>query len=306
MSQQTIVVFRCIPHGTEITRSSCGSRFESVNKKQIRTPPGPRPIGQGCMDCPVGRAHSAGDRPEAWPDGRPIVFHDKVLPVSTLTTSKPKGATTVPRVVAPKPLEIPEALRVVSRVAPEQTITIGLDGADINGLDAEERTVIVPSGILGGIVPTHPLPEPGPGVPPCPDVAPPAPEEPDRVPRVRFDLTPVTFGLKTQTVAQWAEEVGLSIDTIRWRVTGGMSLAEACTTAKAKGGRARSQRFDFSPAPRRLPDGEEPPEAPALDVASPVDALRRAGYVVVSSGRVPAGWMMIVREIAPVQKKIRA
>lgn len=57
--------------------------------------------------------------------------------------------------------------------------------------------------------------------------------------RTRFEDTLVTKGDKTQTVAEWATELGLSLNTIRSRRSRGHSWSQALANVKPPSVRRR-------------------------------------------------------------------
>jgi hypothetical protein len=67
-----IELFKCVPLGTKLARSSCGKRHTEAG--------GPR-VGNGvstvresaCRACPIGAAHARGETPTTWPTGEAVV-----------------------------------------------------------------------------------------------------------------------------------------------------------------------------------------------------------------------------------------
>jgi hypothetical protein len=65
-----IEAFVCRPLSISLTRSSCAARHRTVQVKGSTG--GPKLLSTVCVDCPVGAAHLASQRPSTWPDGAPI------------------------------------------------------------------------------------------------------------------------------------------------------------------------------------------------------------------------------------------
>jgi hypothetical protein len=425
---QTITLFRCVPHGTDLSRSSCASRYESMNKKHLRTPPGPRPIGQGCVGCSVGKAHSDGDRVETWADGKPIVFIDKLVQISS-APAKAKPMTSVPMKTAPaKPLEIPDELKVKARagivaahIEPGRVGAMIAEGREMRGgfekrvTNPMQRKEEARDRMAGHIAsaPETEVPVLAQDVPVSPRLAEAegveAEEEAAALPRIvgdeneRLEDILIEYQGATRSVKDWAAHCGVTMAAVRERRSKGMTLGEACTMPRQRGGRlprepraaeagdlpvltgdetkrittrflvlpflrqfaiakrlevasdkeSRLRESDFFKLvfarvhERRLTQrfGEEiekehaererdietkrrveAAEAEATKPASksltptkaegiyaspdkvpsgptggmrsaPADVLRAAGFEVVSSGKVPAGWMFIVRDV---------
>lgn len=68
---EPLVLFQCTPLSCRLTASSCAARYAEANGGP--SPGHMRPVGTACVACPVGKAHRAGEAPELWPDGSPIV-----------------------------------------------------------------------------------------------------------------------------------------------------------------------------------------------------------------------------------------
>lgn len=57
-----MIVFDCNLLGIRLNRSACAERHDAAVE------------GSRCLDCAIGKAHAAGERPERWPDGKAIAF----------------------------------------------------------------------------------------------------------------------------------------------------------------------------------------------------------------------------------------
>lgn len=75
----TLELFRCVPLGVKLTRSSCGDRHQRAGREMRHEGKqgAAHLVGaQRCATCPVGAAHSRGEKPDAWDDGAPLELVD--------------------------------------------------------------------------------------------------------------------------------------------------------------------------------------------------------------------------------------
>lgn len=68
---EPLELFQCVPLSCRLTSTSCAARHTEANGGGTRGMM--RPAGTVCVACPVGAAHAAGETPELWPDGSPVV-----------------------------------------------------------------------------------------------------------------------------------------------------------------------------------------------------------------------------------------
>lgn len=92
----TLETFVCLPLATKLTRDGCGARHARAHGEQRGKllaggygAKAPKLHDTTCHECAVGRAHRAGEKPEAWPDGTPLEFVTITLPAASARAPKP-------------------------------------------------------------------------------------------------------------------------------------------------------------------------------------------------------------------------
>lgn len=117
----------------------------------------------------------------------------------------------------------------------------------------------------------------------------------------------ITFQGRTATIAQWAEELGITAQALHFRLTKGWPLERALTSPRSdRQPKGHAKRAAKESAPTTSLDEiattiaeleRAPAPAPSLDassLASPADALTLLGYNVISAIRTPRGLALIV------------
>lgn len=145
---EAIALFQCVPLSCRLTQSACAARH--LEAKGGPTPGVSRPAGTACVACPVGAAHAAGETPEKWPDGSPIVRLGVTPRPSEPAKTKPAPSWLPPRTKRQPRASSSPALEKEERTMPPRRM-VTWDGREQSIADWAKEFKMTPEGMRARI-----------------------------------------------------------------------------------------------------------------------------------------------------------